>query len=159
MDEEIRLTFQPDIRLKESILKTIFTPANSKTGKPLGATTAQLFTQSCRVVISRRSCSPLRAFIRYFSRFFFANNICKTPADGRPGVFYFVVLLSGLPCMLLSNGACSVKLCLPVADVYSIGRTVGDISNFCKRFEAVVRGVAKIVSTGLWSQCTATGPP
>ena len=78
MDEETRLTFQPDIRLKESILKTIFTPANSKTGKPLGATTAQ-FTQSCRVVISRRSCSPLRAFIRYFSRFFFANNICKTP--------------------------------------------------------------------------------
>ena len=34
MDEETRLTFQPDIRLKESILKTIFTPANSKTGKP-----------------------------------------------------------------------------------------------------------------------------
>ena len=78
VEEEIGLTFQPDIRLKESILKTIFTPANSKTGKPLGATTAQ-FTQSCRVVISRRSCSPLRAFIRYFSRFFFANNICKTP--------------------------------------------------------------------------------
>ena len=82
MDEEIRLTFQPDIRLKESILKTIFTPANSKTGKPLGATTAQLFTQSCRVVISWHSCSslpPLHPFIRYFSRFFCTNNICKTP--------------------------------------------------------------------------------